>query len=387
LVALQVSICVLVLFAAGLLLRSLRNLQNVDLGYSKAHILTVRTDPVPAGYKAAQISSFQEEMLSRLAPIPGVLSVTSSENGLFSGTESSSAMKVEGYASTKGKDLEMNWDQVGIGYFKALEIPIVLGREFGAQDTAASQKVAVINQTAARFYFGASNPIGKRLWMDDPEHSDKPFQIIGVARDVRDHELRGAAQRRFYIPTAQPEDALYAMNFELRTAGAPDGISESVRKAFAAFDPNVQILRIRTVEDQVNSSIAPDILIAKLSTFFGLVALALACIGLYGLMSYTIGRRTKEIGLRIALGAQRPMVLKMVLGETMKLVLIGVLVGVPAALAASQLLSSVLFDLKATDPISLGAVIAVLATVALLAGLIPARRATKVDPMVALRYE
>lgn len=387
LVALQVSICVLVLFAAGLLLRSLRNLQNVDLGYNKEHILMVRTDPVPAGYKAAQIVSFQQEMTSRLAPLPGVRSVASSENGLFSGTESASTMKIEGYISTKDEDREMNWDQVGAGYFKALEIPILLGREFGAQDTATSQRVAVINETAAKFYFGAANPIGRRLWIDNPENRDKPLQIIGVARDVRDHELRGPKDRRFYIAATQPEDTLYAVNFELRTAGNPEAVSESVRKAFAAFDPNVQILRIRTVEDLVNSSIAPDILIAKLSTFFGLVALLLACIGLYGLMSYTIGGRTKEIGLRMALGAQRPALLKMVLWEVMKLVLVGVVVGVPAALAASQLLSSVLFGLKATDPISLGAVIVLLAAVALLAGLIPARRATKVDPMVALRYE
>jgi predicted permease len=387
LVALQVSVCVLVLFAAGLLLRSLRNLQNVDLGYSKDHTLIVRSDPVPAGYKAAQIINFQQEMTSRLAVLPGVRNVTSSENGLFSGTESSSGMKIEGYTSTKDEDLAMNWDEVGPGYFKALEIPILLGREFSPQDTLTSQRVAVINETAAKFYFGSANPIGRRLAIDDPKNRDKPFQIVGVARDVLDHELRGPRQRRFYIASTQPEDTLYAVNFEMKTAGAPEAMMEPVRKAFAAYDPNVQILRMRTLEDLVNSSIASDILIAKLSSLFGLVALVLACVGLYGLMSYTIGGRTKEIGLRMALGAQRPEVLKMVLWEAMKLVLMGVVVGVPAALVASQLLSSVLFGLKATDPLSLAAVVVLLAAVALLAGLIPAQRATKVDPMVALRYE
>jgi ABC-type antimicrobial peptide transport system permease subunit len=162
---------------------------------------------------------------------------------------------------------------------------------------------------------------------------------------------------------------------------------EAARKSFAAYDENVQIARVRTVEELVNSNLAADILIARLSTFFGVLALTLACVGLYGLMSYTIGGRTKEIGLRMALGAQRQSVLHMVLGETMKLVLAGVVLGVPAALAASRLLSSILFGLKATDPLSLSLVVVLLSLVALLAGLVPARRATKVDPMVALRYE
>jgi len=387
LVALQVSICVLVLFAAGLLLRSLHNLQNVGLGYSKEHILMVRTDPVPAGYKPEQIVSFEQEMASRLSAIPGVRSVAASENGLFSGTESSSTMKIEGYTSAKDQDRDVFWDQVGANYFRALEIPVLLGREFGPQDTLASLRVAVINETMAKFYFSGASPIGRKIWIDDREHQNRPMEIVGVVGDVHDHVLRGAPQRRFYLPSTQPEDTLYAVNFAIRTAGRPETVMEAARKAFAAFDENVQITRVRTVEEQVNSILAADILIARLSTFFGVLALLLACVGLYGLMSYTVGGRTKEIGLRMALGAQRQSVLRMVLGEAMRLVLVGVVVGVPAALAASRLLSSTLFGLTATDPVSMSVVIALLALVALLAGLIPARRATKVDPMVALRYE
>lgn len=387
LVALQVSICVLVLFAAGLLLRSLHNLQNVDLGYSKDHILMVRTDPVPAGYKPEQIMSFEQEMASRLSAIPGVRSVAASENGLFSGTESSSTMKIEGHTSAKDQDREVFWDQVGTNYFKALEIPVLVGREFGRQDTPASLRVAVINETMARFYFPGASPIGRKLWIDDREHQNKPMEIVGVVGDVHDHVLRGAPQRRFYIPSTQAEDTLYAVNFAIRTAGKPEAVMEAARKAFAVYDENVQITKVRTVEELIDSNLAADILIARLSTFFGVLALTLACVGLYGLMSYTVGGRTKEIGLRMALGAQRQSVLQMVLGETMKLVLAGVVIGVPAALAASRLLSSILFGLKATDPVSLSAVVALLSLVALLAGLIPARRATKVDPMVALRYE
>jgi predicted permease len=387
LVAAQVSICLLVLFAAGLLLRSLSNLKNVNLGYSKDHILMMRADPVPAGYKKDQLIRYQQEMLARLKTIPGVRGVTASENGLFSGTESGSQMKIEGYVAARDADRDAAWDQVGPDYFKALGIPILLGREFGPEDTPTSPRVAVINETMSRFYFGNTNPIGRRIWIDNREHQDKPFQIIGVVRDSRQQTLRDKIERRFYMPTTQPEDELYAINFEIRTTGKPEAIMESARKTFASFDANVPLQSVHTVEELVDSSIRPDILIARLSVVFGIVALLLACVGLYGLMSYTIGSRTREIGLRMALGAQRMQVLKMVLAEALKLVLAGVVVGVPAALAASQLLSSVLFGLKATDPLSLMAVILLLGVVAALAAAVPAYRAAQVDPMVALRYE
>lgn len=387
LVSLQVSVCLLVLFASGLLLRSLTNLKNVDLGYSKERILIVRADPVAAGYTRDQIISFETEMLPRLQDLPGVGSVSVSENGLFGGTESGSTMKIEGYTAARDQDRNVAWDQVGPNYFKSLQVPILLGREFGPRDTPTSPKVAVINETMAKFYFGNANPIGRRIWMDDRDHQDKPFEIIGVVRDSRQQKLRGAVERRFYISTTQPEDDRYAVNFEIRTVGKPEAIMDGARKAFAGFDPNVPLIRVRSLEDLLDSSLVEDILIARLSAFFGITALLLACVGLYGLMSYTIGGRTREIGLRMALGAQRLQVLRMILVEALKLVGIGVVIGVPAALAASQLLSSVLFGLKATDPISLAAVVLLLALVASLAAAIPARRASKVDPMVALRYE
>lgn len=217
LVAVEVAICLLALFSAGLLMRSLNNLKKLDLGYSRDNLLIVRADPVAAGYKVQPLINFQREMTERLAALPGVRSVTGSENGLFSGTESNSGMKIEGYTSAKDEDLMVYWDQVGTNYFKALGVPILRGREFGPQDTPSSQRVVVINETTAKFYFRNSDPLGKRIWFGDQENKDKPMEIVGIARDMRDHELRGPMQRRFYLPLGQAPDSLFAVNFEIRT--------------------------------------------------------------------------------------------------------------------------------------------------------------------------
>jgi predicted permease len=387
LVVSQVAVCLLVLFAAGLLVRSLKNLRDLDLGYSRDHILMALADPVSAGYKEVQITNYEREMSAQLSALPGVRSVTASENGLFSGTESADQLKIEGYTPARDRDKIVYWDQVGDNYFHALGIPLLAGREFGPQDTPTSLRVAVINQTMAKFYFGNSNPIGHKMWLDDQENKDKPIEIIGVVRDVRDHSLRGPVQRRFYIPTAQPMDKLYAVNFEIQTAGKPEEMMEPVRKTFAAVDANVPVTRLRSLNGLVDSSISRDILVARLSTFFGVLALLLASIGLYGVMSYTVSRRTREIGVRMALGAHKAQVLRMVLQEAMKLVVIGIIIGIPASFLLTRVFSSMLFGLSSTDPVSMLIVVAVLGGVACIAGLIPARRATKVDPLVALRYE
>src|SRR6185437_6748282 len=183
----------------------------------------------------------------------------------------------------------------------------------------------------AKFYFGNSNPVGHIIRIDDEKQKDKPIEIVGVARDVRDHSMRGPQQRRFYITTAQPMDKLYAVNFEIQTAGKPDEMIEPVRKTFAAVGANVPVTRLRSLNELVDSSISRDILVARLSTFFGILALLLACIGLYGVMSYTVNRRTREIGVRMALGAHKARVLRMVLQEAMKLVVIGIIIGIPAS--------------------------------------------------------
>jgi ABC-type antimicrobial peptide transport system permease subunit len=239
----------------------------------------------------------------------------------------------------------------------------------------------------AKFYFDKTNPIGRRFSIDDDKLRNQPIEIIGVAHDARDHELRGTIPRRFYVPIAQATEPVAVLNFEIRTAADTVPVAEAARKLIKDFNPNVPVNSTRTLSQLIERTIGSEILIAQLSSFFAGLALLLASVGLYGIMSYMVSGRTREIGIRMALGAQRSGVLWMILQEAAKLVAVGVVIGIPAALMGSRLLTTMLFGLRPTDPTSMVMVIGVLLVIALFAGYIPSRRATKVDPMVALRYE
>ncbi len=387
-VSAQIAISLLVLFVAGLLVRTMQNLKNLDLGYNREHLLLIRTDPIAAGYKDQRTLDFANEMSARLAVLPGVRAVTYSKNGLFSGSDSGDDLKVEGFVPKNDEEREAHWDWAGPGYFSALGVPLILGRDIGLQDTATSPKVAVINETMARFYFGQANPLGRRFWIDDEQGRNQPIEIVGVARDARGLEMRGKMERRFYMPFAQTNQGSMAnVIFEVRAGGDPGALADSARKTISGFDANLPVEFVHTMNDLVDRAMNNEILVARLAGFLGVLALLLACVGLYGIMSFTVGGRVKEIGLRMALGAQRSAMLWMVLRQTGKLVLLGAAMGIPLALVGSYLLSSMLFGLSATDPLSMIIAVLLLAAVAFLAGLIPARRATQVDPMVALRYE
>jgi predicted permease len=382
----QVAVSLLVLFVAGLLVRSLQNIRNVDLGYNREHLLLISTDPLAAGYNNARITSFANQLAEQVGSLPGVRAVTSSKNGLFSGSESGNSIKVEGYTSKNDADLQAAFDEVGPNYFRGVGIPMLLGRDIGLQDTETSPRVVVINETMAKFYFGKANPIGRKFIVEDPG-SKGPVEIVGVARDARDHKLKGTIDRRFYLPLSQAIGTIPVVNFVVSTVGNPVAVAEAVRKQIKNLDANIPVNSIRSLNDLTERAISDQILIARLSSVFASLALLLAAIGLYGILSYSVAGRTREIGVRIALGAQRGSVLKMILHEAGKLVLLGVVIGIPSAILASRLFSSMLFGLKSTDPVSMILVIAVLLAITLLASYIPARRATKVDPMIALRYE
>jgi predicted permease len=275
---------------------------------------------------------------------------------------------------------------VGPHFFETFGIPLVLGRTIEDRDTAAAPKVAVVNRTFAQKYLGGTSPIGRRFGFGDQKTSSD-IAIVGVVGDVRYGKLRNYAPPTVYVPYAQKIHELAEMTFEVRTNGDPDNWIGPIRQAVQGLDSHLPLFDVKTQTEQIDQATFQERLFARLSSFFGLLALALACVGLYGMMSYTVARRTCEIGIRMALGAERAKILCMVLREALTLGALGIVLGVPAALAASRLVATMLYGLKPTDPWTIASATVVLVAVALLAGYLPARRASRVDPMVALRYE
>jgi predicted permease len=388
LIAGQVALSLLVLFAAGLLVRSLQKLMTQDFGYTRDHLVIARTDPTSTGYNSQNMKLLAEQLASRLASTPGVRAVTYSTNGLFSGTENADAIMVPGFKAVRPEDRAAREDFVGPDYFGVVGIPILAGRGVEAQDTAASTRIAVVNEAMVKYFFGGQNPIGHQFKIDDANWLDKPITIVGISHNSKDHDsgLRESVQPRFYMAYQQIPDPDQII-FEARVQGESASAVANIKSQIKAADPRLPVSFVRTLDSLVNDSAADQIALAKLSTFFAGLALLLACVGLYGVMSYTVAGRTREIGVRMALGARRVDVVRLVLREGLLLVVIGLVVGIPLALASSRLLHSFLFEMKSTDPVSMGAVVLLLGLVAAFAGLIPARRAAKVDPMVALRYE
>jgi predicted permease len=328
-----------------------------------------------------------EQLVTRISSTPGVRSVTYSSNGLFSGSESGDAIIVPGFSGTE-RDRGALEDYVGPGYFDVIGIPVLAGRGIEPQDTATSTRVAVVNEAMVKHFYGGSNPIGRQFMIDDAVEMKRPITIVGISKNAKDHGsgIREDVRPRFYLAFQQVTDPGQIM-LEAQAGGAPSAAVSNLQSEIKAADPHLPIGFIHTLDNLVTDSAGEQIALAKLSAFFGGLALLLACIGLYGVMSYTVAGRTREIGVRMALGAQRLDVLRLVLREAMLLVVIGLAIGIPLALASTRFLHSYLFGLKGTDPASLIAVVVVLGIVAASAASIPARRAASIDPMRALRYE
>jgi predicted permease len=384
----QVALSLLVLFAASLLVGSLRKLMSQDFGYDHDHLVIARLDPAAAGYKKETMKLLAQQLTTRLASTPGVRAVSYSSNGLFAGSESGDAVLVPGFEATSPRNRGALEDYVGPDYFRAVGIPIISGRGIEAQDTATSRRVAVINEAMVRRFFSGQAPLGHEFRIDDRDWRDKPLTIVGVSRDAKDHGsgLREDVQPRFYQAFQQTPDPSQIM-LEARVNGEPTAAVTNIVGQIKVVDPDLPISFVRTLNQRIAESAANQIALAKLSGFFAGLALLLACVGLYGIMSYTVAGRTREIAVRMALGARRTDVTELVLREGMSLVVIGLVIGIPLALVSSRLLQSLLFGLSSTDPSSLFAVVSLLGIVAALAGFIPARRASRIDPMTALRYE
>jgi predicted permease len=386
LVVTQVSISLVLLVAAGLFAHSLERLSEVRLGYNTERLLLFRVRPVAAGYKDAAIPRLFQDLLDKFRDTPGVSAASLSVNGLFTHAESGDPISVEGYPPKPGELLHSKMDQVGPEYFSVMGIPIISGREITEQDSGNGPRAAVINQSFAKHFFPNTNPIGKRV-TDTYPGNPASAEIVGVVADAKYNSLREDVQPRLYTPLFNAMWPEQSVVFEVRTASDPATVSAALRAVVHDTNSAIPEIEIHTMSGLVDDSLQTDHFVAQLSTAFGLLAIILASVGLYGIMAFTVARRTRDIGIRMALGAGRSKIVRQVLSETLVLMLIGIAVGVPVALAGTRLIKSMLFGLGAVDPVAIIAACSILAVIAGLAGYIPARRASQVDPMVALRYE
>jgi predicted permease len=372
------------LIGAALLTRSLLSVQNVATGLDRDHLLIVDVDANARGYTGDRLVALTRDLSEQLQRLNGVTAVSFSENGIFSGTESGYNLSVPGFTARVAGDSNASFDNVGPGYVKATGARLLRGRDFLVSDDPGSAPVVMVNETFARFYFGAQDPIGRNIRVGDSTNA----QIIGVIGDLKDHELVGEPVRRFYASYTQlPLGEPAALRFIVRTSGDPASLVTPVGKAIVAHDPQLPLRGIDPLSTTMRQSIREERLLTRLAAGFGAMALLLAAIGLYGVMTYAISRRTSEIGLRVALGAQRGAVVGMVLGDAFRLVLIGTAVGVPLALVATKLLKSQLHGIKPADPVSIAISLLVLGASGVFAALLPALRASRVAPIEALREE
>jgi predicted permease len=323
-------------------------------------------------------------MTARLAAVPGVAAVTYSENGLFSGTESANTVQVPGFTARTASDTVAAYDNVGPGYVSTLGAHLVVGRDIAERDIPGRQRVALINETMARFYFGDRNPLGTPLVFSDGTQAD----IVGVVADTRDHSLTQAPARRFYLPAVQrTQGEMTALRFEIRVTGEPAALVDPVRRAIVAAAPGLPVASVQALPAMMAGSLRTQRLLARLAAGFGVVALLLCALGLYGILSYAIARRTGELGIRMALGASRGGVVRLVLRDAALVVGWGALVGIPLAFWGQAVLRGTLEGAAPADGLALGSAVVVLAAAAFAAAMIPALRAARVDPATALRQE
>lgn len=383
----QVSISLVLLVTAGLFLRTLANLQSVDVGFDPNNLVFVRTFPSTTQYDNEYRTRFFEQGVERLQRVPGVRAATLSAPTLLSGSVESTRLFVQGRRYPTGRALgdqvDVNRLSVAPNFFETMNIPLVMGRGFTDADHEKAPKVAVINQAAARKFFPNENPIGKRFGSSVEGSGDT--EIVGVLRDTRYNSLRAAPPATMYVPYLQRDpDGLV---FTVRTSADPATVMGAIREAVAQVNPMIPIVTVETQMSQIERRFAQEKVLAQASALFSIVAVFVAAIGLFGLMSYNVSRRTREIGIRMAMGAQRKAVVTLVVRESLLLVAGGVIAGVALALAAGQYIAAQLYGLAADDVVTMTLAVLVMLVVSAAAGYIPARRATRVDPMIALRYE
>ena len=383
LLVVQVAISLVLLVGAGLFLRTLQNLRHVDVGFNPQNLVIFRVNPQLNRYDDQRTRRLYEELTDALRAAPGVRAVTGSQPALLSGSVNGTGIFVQG--RTYGPDAKVDINRLVVlpNFFDIMGIPMLTGRGFTARDDDKAPKVVILNSAAVRKYFPGENPLGRRIGGSPEENAT--MEVVGIVRDVKYNSVRDEVPPTMYVPYAQTRGG--GVMLEVRTAGDPVSAMGGIREAVRRIDPNLPIMDMWTQIEQIERRFLQEKLFAQANAFFGGLAVVLAAVGLFGLMSYSVSRRTNEIGIRMALGARSQDVLRLVMWESMTLVVVGIVIGLGVALGTSRLVETLLFGLAPTDVFSIATAILVMIIVSTLAGYLPARRASRVDPMVALHQE
>jgi predicted permease len=375
----QVALSLVLVAGAGLFVRTLLKLSSIDPGFRAQSVLLFDIDPPAAHYPPPEDIVLHRQIEQKLASVPGLESITLSGEPLVADDVSETDFIPTETPKIEGLTMTAYYNGVGHDFFSTMSIPILYGRGFDSRDTETSPKVAVVNQQLVKKFFAHANPIGKTF-------NKERFEIVGVCANTRYQDLRSEPPPTFFVPYRQMESA-GAMTYEIRTRAPIGSVLPAIRKAVQSVDKDLPLISVRTQTEQIANTLTHERIFATLTAGFGVLALILASIGIYGLMAYNVSRRTNEIGIRMALGAQRTTIGRMILRETFVLVLVGIAIGAPATWAMSRVIASLLFGLSPHDPLTLGGVVALLFVAGILAGYVPSRRATHLDPMAALRHE
>jgi predicted permease len=381
----QIALSMALLVSAGLFTRSLFNISRVDLGLQAENVITFQISPARNGYKVEQSRQLFERVEDELGALPGVTAVTSSTVPLLAGSNWGNDVAVEGFKAGPDTDSNSRFNEVGPGYFPTLGIPLLAGRDFTRADALTAPQVAIVNEAFANKFNLGRDAIGKRISNKGP-NTPLTMEIVAIAKNAKYSDVKRAIPPIFFIPYRQDE-TIGQINFYVRTGSDPERFLSNIPKVLARLDANLPVENLRTLPQQVRENVFLDRFISVLSASFACLATLLAAVGLYGVLAYTVSQRTREIGLRMALGAAPARVRWMVLRQVGVMVAIGGAIGLGAAIGLGLLAQSLLFELKGSDPVVLVAAAVSLSLVALAAGFIPAHRASQVDPMSALRYE